>query len=110
MDGDEQLLAIYRQHYDNTVTKKQVNYAAYKDVKQAQEAGEDLDFSLVGMSKNGQEINLSSVDGKVVLAFADQQNRVRATITFDAGDPISCRSAERLLQRGYSVEIIAKVQ
>lgn len=109
-DGDEQLLAIYRQHYDNTVTRKQVNYAAYKDVKAAQESGEVLDFSLVGMGRNGSELNLETLKDKVVLAFSDDQNRVRATITFTADDPIACRSAERLIQRGYSVDVIATVQ
>ena len=110
VDGDEDLQAIYRQNYDNAVTQKQVNYAAYKDVKARQEAGEVIVSSeITAMDGEGNEINLVTF-GKAVLSFRDQHGRVRASLVFDPANPVSCRTAEKYLERGYTVTKTADVQ
>lgn len=114
IDGDEELYAIYEQHYKSAVVRKTANRQAAREIgiaKANDEAPVASDYSeLTGMdAQSGEEIVLSSLSD-AVLAFLDDRNSVRTTMEFRSDNVYHLKTVEKLIGRGWSVEVLCSTR
>lgn len=107
IDGDEELQAIYRQHYASAIVRKQANRAAAREIAQTKAANETVDYSdIVVMDKvSGNEIVVNSLDA-CVLAFVDDTGRVKTTLRFNPENVYDLGTVQRLASKGWEVQRI----